>query len=214
LVLSPNRITFFARNATVPEPRTVLAKSSAADSPAVSAVTATPSVSWLDATVVGNKITVGLRQGHIWRGRCQANVTVTVPGLLGSPAEIPVIVDADDTFPAPPVASYDAGAIDVGGSRIDGSSIDVSRIDAGTSDHPIGIATVDANAPFDGLLPCDVPAESLDAGAGPVTTPIKPAQDSSGCGCAVGRPARDLDAGALLLLLVGLLLWWPRVRRE
>jgi hypothetical protein len=212
LVLSPNRITFFARNAAVPEARTVLAKSSAADSPAVSAVTATPSVSWLDASVVGNKITVGLRKGQIWRGRCQANVTVTVPGLLGSPAEIPIIVDADETFPEPPVAGHDAGAIEVGMSSVDGSSIDVGSIDAGISDHPVSIATVDANATFDVPVPCDVPVESLDAGVGPVTTPIKPAQDS-GCGCAMGRASRDLGAGALLLL-VGLLLRRSRLRRE
>jgi hypothetical protein len=196
LVLSPNRITFFARNASLPAPRTVLAKSSAADSPAVSAVTATTSAGWLDATVVGNTITVGLRAGHVWRGRCQANVTVTVPGLLGSPAEIPVIVDADDTFPAAP-AGHDGGTIDVGMSSIDGSSFDGSTIDGNTIDAPIP-----SDVPIDALEP----GISLDGGS----TPTQPSSGDSGCGCSLGRPSRDLGAGALLLLLA--ILW--RCRRR
>jgi hypothetical protein len=181
LVLSPNKITFFARKTVVPASRTVLAKSSADGNPGVGSVTATTSASWLQTQVEGNKITVGLRPGQVWRGRCAATIQVTAPGLLGSPGEIQVTMDGDETFPEPPLtSSNDAGASDAE-IELDGD------IQTDSSDGP-----------------CDVPAAGDDGG--PTTTP--PMNGSGGCGCSVGGPTRGM--GAFVLLLAAACVLRPR----
>ena len=209
LVLSPNKITFFARNQTLPAARTVLAKSSAADSPVVTSVTATSSVSWLDASVDGNKITVSVRPGSVRRGRCGATLSVSVPGLLDSPGLIQVMVDADDTFPespSPPI-SYDAGAIDAG--LCEAGPIDSGDMDVNWTDNvDLSPATLDDAASAPSL---DGPAVECDTESAPepqphdasVTLPPR-SQAGGGCGCALGGERSSF--GALALLLVALLL--------
>jgi MYXO-CTERM domain-containing protein len=211
LVLSPDKITFFARTAAVPGPRTILAKSSAADSPGVTDVTVKTSASWFDAAVDGNKITVSVRAGQVWRGRCKGTVSVTVPGLEGSPGLIQVILDADDTFPVAPIQSValDAGAVNEQGAMDAGEGIDamVSSLDGGllsidsTSDLALDAPPCDA----------DIPPQisTFDASASPDVTasPTGKAQ-GSGCGCSLGQPPSR--ASALLLFLLAFLIRRPR----
>jgi hypothetical protein len=199
LVLSPSKITFFARNAAVPAPRTALAKSSAADKPGVSGVTATTSASWLDAVVEGNKITVSVRPGQVWQGKCRGTVSVTAPGLEGSPGLIQVMLDADETFPAAPIPAVplDAGVVDADGTIIDanGSLLDAPMV---SIDASSGLAQ--------DVPPCDTFAPSIDAGPTiDVTPPSK--QGGSGCSCSFARSTER--SGAFLLLSLALLLRRP-----
>jgi len=186
LVLSPNKITFFARNASVPAPRTVLAKSSAPDGAGVTSVAVATSANWLDATVDGNKITVSVRAGQVWRGRCQTTLSVTVPGLLDSPGVIPIVLDADDSFPVAPISSvsYDASVIDADNSGLDGGAISIDSASDLAVDTPI---------------PCDVDIPSVD-GSPVANTPPASKQTGGGCGCSLGRSPKSTSAFVLFLL--------------
>jgi hypothetical protein len=201
LVLSPNKITFFARNAAVPAPRTALAKSSAADKPGVSGVTATTSASWLDAVVEDNKITVSVRPGQVWQGRCRGTVSVTVPGLENSPGLIQVLLDADETFAVAPIPNVplDAGVVDADGTIIDanGRLLDAPMV---SIDASFGLAQ--------DVPPCDTLAPSIDAGPSPtidVTPPGK--QGGGGCSCSLARSTER--SGAFLLFLLALVFRRP-----
>jgi hypothetical protein len=188
LVLSPNKITFFARNASVPATRTVLAKSSAPDGAGVTSVTVATSASWLDASVDGNKITVGVRAGQVFRGRCQATLSVTVPGLEGSPGLIPIVLDADDSFAVAPSVSYDAGAIDADPSGLDGGTVSIDAASDLAVDTPV---------------PCEAYIPPMDAPPGTDTSPAsKPA--GGGCGCSLGQSPKP--AGAFVFFLLAFLI--------
>jgi hypothetical protein len=213
LVLSPNKITFFARNAAVPAPRTVLAKSSAAGAPGVSGVTVTTSTSWLEASVDGNKITVSVRPGQVWRGRCAATVSVSVPGLVASPGLVHVVLDADDTFPVAPVAvvPLDAGAVDP--DNIDAGRVGIDAplvsLDAAMAGIDVGVLRIDAaSMPVADAPPCDAFEPPVDAGATTIVPPVKKTEDG-GCGCSLGR--HHERGGAVLLLFLAILI--PRRRR-
>jgi MYXO-CTERM domain-containing protein len=197
LVLSPNKLTFFARNGVPPAARTVLAKSSADGNPSVSGVTVSASAGWLDAAVVGNRITVSVRPGQVFRGRCATTVSVAVPGLAGSPGTVQVVLDADDSFPPSPVL-LDGGVIDAAGADdaplgVDGGLLGLDAATGGGFDAPL----------------CDTLVPTVDAGA---TLAVPPTQDGSdgGCGCSLGS-ATSAKSG-LLAGLLGLLLVW-RARR-
>ncbi len=214
LVLSPDKMTFFARNAAVPAPRTVLAKSSAADRPGVTGVTVATSASWFDAAVDGNKITVSVRAGQVWRGRCNGTVSVTVPGLEGSPGSIQVILDADDTFPAAPIQSValDASAIDAEGA-IDGEG----AIDAVGSSPDGGIVSIDSALdlavdvpPCDADIPTQTYRVDADISHDGTASPVGK-NSGSGCGCSLGQSPRRADA--LLLFLLAFLIRRRRPRR-
>ena len=207
LVLSPNKLTFFARNGATPEAKTVLAKSSAADSPAVSSVTVSTSASWFDATVVGNKLTVSVRPGQVWQGRCLGTVSVTVPGLEGSPGLVQVVLDADDSFPVAPVPTVwlDAGVIDADGTVIDadGTAIDANRT---LLDAPL--VSIDAASVLaQDVPPCDAVVPTVDAGPTTIVTP--PGKPGSG-GCSCSLASAHERRGGLLLFLLALLLARPR----
>jgi MYXO-CTERM domain-containing protein len=148
-----------------------------------------------------------VRPGQVWRGRCTTAVSVTVPGLEGSPGSIQIVLDADDTFPVAPVPTVplDAGVIDADGTGIDAAMV---SIDAAMVSIDTGMVNVDAaSALATDAPPCDAFVPTVDASP-TVGPPVRPPQ-SGGCGCSLGR--HQEQGSALLLLLLALLI--PRSRR-
>jgi MYXO-CTERM domain-containing protein len=126
-----------------------------------------------------------VRAGRIWQGRCQTTLSVTVPGLLDSPGVIPIVLDADESFPVVPPTddSHDAGAVDADNGGFGGGTIGIDAASDLAVDSPV---------------PCDVEISPVDA----TGTPVPPAskQTGGGCGCSLGQSPRP--AGALVFFLL------------
>jgi hypothetical protein len=114
VIAAPDRVTFFAREARLPEARTIKIKNGGAGSIAAlgaATVAVDPPAAWLDAQISGGTLVVKPRDGLVIRGKHRATVRLTVEGAAG-PTLIPIALDADDSFPqamAPADAGADAG---------------------------------------------------------------------------------------------------------
>lgn len=217
LLVTPNRVTFFANATSLPAPQVLKLKNTGGGTLGVATVTTDGSASWLDVVPGPADITVGLRPGAaLTRGIQCVNLTVAVAGAVGSPLTVPITLIADDSFPLPAVdagVGLDAGMASEAGA---GSEAGVA-LDAGAADMPltIDVATVDA------AVTITVDASSLDcdavngAGADGGTKwfdggSVGPGS-SGGCGCSLGAPT--VAAGPASFALLGLA-WLARRRRS
>ena len=177
LLVTPNRLTFHASARALPAAQLLKLKNTGGGTLGVATVASAPPASWLDVVQSAAGITVGLRNGaNLTRGTQCTNLTITVPGALGSPVTVPVTLIADDTFPG-----ADAGVVvdaevmsDVGLVSEAGPASDTeAAIDAAVTEA--GPAS-DTGAAIDAAVCEDAPA--IDAG---VTVAI--AADAAGLDC-------------------------------
>jgi MYXO-CTERM domain-containing protein len=119
LLLTPWKMTFFAGADSPLAAKTVKIKNSGGGTLGVAVVTTDPGAPWLDVQTDGtNTITFALRGDFITQGTYQTTVTVTVDGALGSPASVPVVLFADETFPISDAGVAVLAEPDGGGSAV------------------------------------------------------------------------------------------------
>jgi MYXO-CTERM domain-containing protein len=204
LLVTPNRLVFFASADALPKSKVIKLKNSGGGTLGAATVTSDVNAAWLDVQASSAAIVVGLKPGAaITRGTQCVNLTIAVAGAVDSPVTIPVKLIADDSFPMP--VGLDGGG-DQGGSG-----------DAG--DMPITINLSDGGATVAGLdadTDCDAPNGIVEPQAG-VTGPVDGAAGAldgggpskhgdSGCGCDLGGTAAAWPMGLVLVGLALLLL--------
>ena len=137
LFARPDRVALFALGTELPPARKVLIKNGGAGALAGVKATIDPPVPWLAMSGDQTSLTLEVKREGLVAGANRT--TITVGADLVAPITIPVVVSADDTYPAPP----DAGAPD-----------------AGAADAGVG----DAGAASDATVSGDGPAASSDSG--------------------------------------------------
>jgi MYXO-CTERM domain-containing protein len=211
LLLTPWKITFFASADAMPAAQAISMKNSGGGTLGAVSVTTDPAAPWLDAAYDGTgSISVAVRGGAIRRGTSQATVTVTVDGALGSPALVPVTLNADESFPnpdggVPAILGMDASTEGDFSPAIDAPAIDAPVVDAAIVDAPITAGGPDVtvqSAPSFDAMAADNSASSETA----------PAKTDGGCACALGGvPAASPLPSLFMLAFVA---WTVHRRRR
>ena len=128
LLVTPNRVTFFASASATPAAQTLKLKNTGTGS--LNPATVTPGSGLPGLSVVQSTagITLGLGDlSNLTRGTYHADVVITVDGALNSPVTVPVTLIADDSFPAAEAGAPDAEA--PGTDGIDGAVLDANLAD-------------------------------------------------------------------------------------
>jgi MYXO-CTERM domain-containing protein len=204
LLVTPNRVTFFASASATPGAQTLKLKNSGTGSLNPATVTVSSGVPGLIVALGGAGIAVGLSDlSNLTRGTYHGDIVITVDGALNSPVTVPVTLIADDSFPTP-----EAGAPDTGTSSME--SIDSGVLDANPAELPM-MGSVDAvHVSEANPAVADASAQTVglpDASVVPVT-----GKKDGGCGCHVGTTSHA--AGFWTLPLAGLLVFVLRPRRR
>lgn len=174
LLLTPNRLTFFASADSTPVAKTIKIKNDGSGALNPASLTIGAGAPWLNATLGTNSVTVGLNSlASLSRGTYQATITINVDGALNAPVTVPVTLIADETFPAPEAGVSEAGVGEAGTSEagsMDGAGGTAPTPDAGVADASIAA----------------------------------PEKKDSGCGCNLGAPSPRPYAWALVVAGIGL----------
>jgi MYXO-CTERM domain-containing protein len=127
LFARPNRLTFFASAGATPASQAVNVKGEGGAAFTAAKAALEPAVPWLSVSVEGTAVTVQVKPEALTRGQHAATVAVSADGI-DAPITIPVLVQADDSFPAPPDAGT-PGAPDAGAGLVTDAA--VAGADAG-----------------------------------------------------------------------------------
>jgi MYXO-CTERM domain-containing protein len=141
-------VAFFASAGVPTEARTIKIKNGGGG--ALGAVNASvqPLVPWLSLSGDATSVTLAVKTDALTAGRHQATVRISADGVPGAGVSIPVVVNADESFPAP---AADGGADIVAPGPYDaGAPADAAAVatdaGAGTSDQGCSCAVGGAGA--------------------------------------------------------------------
>jgi MYXO-CTERM domain-containing protein len=204
LLVTPNRVTFFASAGATPVAQTLKLKNTGTGALNPATVTVGSGVPGLNAAQLGTGVTVGFGDlSNLTRGTYQADIVVTVDGALNSPVTVPVTLIADDSFPAPEEGVPETGTPSEDSS--DGGVLDANLAHEPSMDSGDVHAFVEANP-----VVADASTQSIDLPDASVV-PITEKKDN-GCGCHVGGTSHA--ARLWTLPFAGLMLFALRLRRR
>jgi hypothetical protein len=194
LLVTPNRLTFYASASAPVQPQTVKIKNSGGGTLGPATLAGPDDAPWLTATMENDTVTVGLQDLSVLaRGRYQTAITIHVTGAQGSPVRIPIVLVADDSFPV-----SEAGVPDARVPEAEAGVPEAGLLESGeTEGGPVAESESDAAVAAVGV--------AADAGSTSATGSPGPEKDD-GCGCALGAPRRFAPTLAVLLAGAGLLL--------
>jgi MYXO-CTERM domain-containing protein len=142
LLVTPNRLTFFASANSLPGTQTIKLKNSGGGVLGAATLTIGSEAPWLNATLGTGTVTVGLNGlSGLARGTYQTTIIINVDGALDAPAVVPVTLVADESFPAPEVGVSEAGVTDGQGGQVameDAGAADASITTGGSKDDGCG----------------------------------------------------------------------------
>jgi hypothetical protein len=110
LVLRPDRLTFFASATALPAAQTIKIKNGGGGALGAVKAAIEPAVPWLSLASDAASITLQVKGDGLTVGQNQAVVSVSAGGVPGA-ISIPIVVNADDSFPRP-----EAGAVETDAS--------------------------------------------------------------------------------------------------
>jgi hypothetical protein len=110
LLVTPNRVTFFASMSAPSVAQTLKLKNSGAGTLGPAGVSPDANASWLVVSRTDGAVTLRLGDlSRLTRGTYQTNVSIAVDNALDSPIRIPVTLVTDESFPLPEAGLTEAG---------------------------------------------------------------------------------------------------------